>query len=109
MIITPESDHDIADDDVGVGGGGDDDADVGSDGDDAEDEVGGGDDAEDEVGGGADEFLLVGGTREANYAPVRHLTLLLSHKNISFCHHGDVDDDYALVFVLVFIMKGFTW
>ena len=44
------------------------------------DDDGVGDDDGDDVGAGADEFLLVGGTREANYAPVRHLTLLLPTK-----------------------------
>ena len=53
---------------MGDGGGGDGDDD------------GVGDDDGDDVGAGADEFLLVGGTREANYAPVRHLTLLLPTK-----------------------------
>ena len=44
------------------------------------DDDGVGDDDGDDVGAGADEFLLVGGTREANYAPVRHLTVLLPTK-----------------------------
>ena len=94
FLLANNDDGDDDGDGGGGGGGGDGDGDGVGD-----------DDADDDVGAGADEFLLVGGTREANYAPVRHLTLLLPTKILVSAisaapqdhHHGhDGDCDHYI-------------